>query len=54
MLDTVVGILGKSNGAPMLLTYERTKRDGDFLRSVSQFPVGTAAATGVMILPALE
>jgi len=51
MMDTLVGILGKSNGAPVLLAYSRTKQTGDFLSLINQFPLGTATATGAMLLP---
>jgi hypothetical protein len=53
MLDTLVGILGKSNGAPVLLSYRRTRHGGDFLASVGEFPVGTTVASGAMLLPAI-
>jgi hypothetical protein len=52
MMDTLVGILGKSNGAPVLLAFSRTKRSGDFLSLMNQFPLGTATATGAVLLPA--
>jgi len=52
MMDTVVGILGRSNGAPMLLAFSLTKRGGDFLSLINQFPLGTATATGAVLLPA--
>jgi hypothetical protein len=51
MMDTLVGILGRSNGAPVLLAFSRTKRSGDFLSLMNQFPLGTATATGAMLLP---
>ena len=52
MMDTLVGILGKSNGAPVLLAFSHTKQSGDFLSLVNQFPLGTATATGAVLLPA--
>jgi hypothetical protein len=52
MMDTLVGILGKSNGAPVLLAFSRTKQSGDFLSLINQFPLGTATATGAVLLPA--
>lgn len=53
MLDRSVGILGKNNGAPVLLTFARTG-GGDFLSQVSEFPLGTAVATGALLLPPLQ
>lgn len=52
MLDRSVGILGKKSGAPVLLTYLRA-RGGDFLSQVSEFPLGTAVASGALLLPPL-
>jgi hypothetical protein len=55
MLDTLVGILGKSNGAPVLLSYSRTKIGGDFLSPLGTFQLGgVATATGAMLLPAIQ
>lgn len=54
MMDTSVGILGKSNGAPVLLSYSRMKQGGDFLSPISEFPLGMATATGAMLLPAIQ
>jgi hypothetical protein len=54
MLDTLVGILGKSNGAPVLLSYSRMRHGGDFLTAVGEFPVGTSVASGAMLLPAIQ
>jgi hypothetical protein len=51
MTDTAVGILGRNNGAPVLLSYRRG-RHGDFLSAISQFPLETATASGLMVLPA--
>lgn len=51
MMDSLVGVLGKSNGSPVLLAFSRTKRSGDFLSLVNQFPLGTATATGAILLP---
>jgi hypothetical protein len=53
IVDTLVGILGKNNGAPVLLAYSRSKQSGDFLSRMNEFPLGTATATGAMLLPAL-
>src|SRR5450631_1162190 len=52
MMDTLVGILGRSNGAPVLLAFSRNKQSADFLSLISQFPLGTATATGAVLLPA--
>ena len=52
MMDSLVGILGRTNGAPVLLAFSRTKRSGDFLSLMNQFPLGTATATGAVLLPA--
>jgi len=54
MLDNLVGILGMSNGAPVLLTYGRTNMGGDFLSLISDFPLGTATATGALLLSPLQ
>ena len=53
MMDMSVGILGKSNGAPVLLTFSRTK-NGDFLHPMGEFPLGMSTATGAMLLPAFQ
>jgi hypothetical protein len=53
MTDASVGILGKSNGAPVLFAFSRMDQRGDFLSSTSQFPVGTVIAVGAMLLPAM-
>jgi hypothetical protein len=45
MMDMSVGILGKSNGAPVLLTFSRMKQGGDFLSPMGEFPLGMATAT---------
>lgn len=46
-----VGILGMHNGAPVLISYSRARDDGDFLTAMSEFPLGTAVATGALLLP---
>ncbi len=51
MMDGWVGVLGMSSGAPVLLSYARSKRSGDFLSLVGNFPVGSATASGALILP---
>jgi hypothetical protein len=53
MMDMSVGILGKSNGAPVLLTFSRMK-SGDFLSPMGDFPLGMSTATGAMLLPAIQ
>jgi hypothetical protein len=53
MTSTLVGILGRSSGAPVLLACSRTKQGGDFLSLINEFPLGTATATGAMLLPPL-
>lgn len=50
----VVGMLGKSAGAPVLVAYSRSGANGDFLELLNQFPLGTAAATGALVLPPLS
>ena len=54
MMDTLVGILGKSNGTPVLLTFSRMKQGGDFLSPIGEFPLGMSTATGAMLLPAIQ
>jgi hypothetical protein len=51
MWQGLVGMQGVNKGQPVLLTYRRTP--GDFLTAVSEFPVGTAAAAGALLLPAM-
>jgi hypothetical protein len=48
MRDDLVGIQGIHDGAPVLLTYTRTK--GDFLTLLSEFPLGTALAAGALLI----
>jgi hypothetical protein len=54
MMDRWVGILGKSNGMPVLLAYARTKQGGDFLSAMGEFPLGMSTGTGAMLLPAMQ
>jgi hypothetical protein len=49
-----VGVLGKHNGVPVLISYARSGGDGDFLTAMSEFPLGAAVATGVLLLPSLR
>ena len=48
-----VGILGVHNGARVLMVYERSEDGSDFLTSIGELPVGTAVATGALVLPPL-
>jgi hypothetical protein len=47
----LVGVQGVHGGQPVLLVFRRTA--GDFLTPVSEYPVGTAAAAGALLLPPL-
>jgi hypothetical protein len=47
-----VGILSTSAGSPIMLVYGRADDNSDFLAPVNQIPLGTAAATGALLLPA--
>jgi hypothetical protein len=49
-----VGILGVHNGARVLMMYQRAEDDSDFLTAMGELPVGTAVATGALILPPLS
>ena len=49
--DGMVGIQATRAGAPVLQTYARADDDGDFLTLVSEFPIGSAKATGALLLP---
>jgi hypothetical protein len=46
-----VGILGRNNGVPVLISYARSGDGGDFLTAMSEIPLGAAAATGILLLP---
>jgi hypothetical protein len=48
-----VGILGTHNGARVMMVYARAADDSDFLTSMGELPVGTAVATGALVLPPL-
>ena len=50
----LVGVLATRAGAPMLLVYGRADAHGDFLAPVNEIQVGSAAATGALLLPALS
>jgi hypothetical protein len=47
-----VGILGRHNGVPVLISYARSADGGDFLTAMSELPLGAPVATGVLLLPA--
>lgn len=49
----MVGVQATRAGVPVMQTYGRVDRDGDFLTLLSEHPVGTATATGALLLPAL-
>jgi hypothetical protein len=49
----IVGILGKHNGANVLMVYARADEDSDFLTSLSELPVGATVAAGALVLPPL-
>jgi hypothetical protein len=49
-----VGILGAHNGARVLMVYARAEDTSDFLSSMGEVPVGTAVATGALVLPPLS
>ncbi len=48
-----VGILGKHQGANVLMVYARADKDSDFLTSLRELPVDAAVATGALVLPPL-
>ena len=50
----LVGILATNAGSPMMLVYGRAEDHSDFLALLNQIPVGTASATGALVLPALS
>jgi hypothetical protein len=50
----LVGVLATRAKAPMLLVYVRAEANSDFLAPVSELQVGSAAATGLLLLPALS
>ncbi|HEX8113122.1 MAG TPA: hypothetical protein VF516_35570, partial [Kofleriaceae bacterium] len=49
-----VGILGTHNGARVMMVYARAEDDSDFLTAITELPVGTAVATGALVLPPLS
>jgi hypothetical protein len=50
----LVAIQATRAGAPVLQTYARSERDSDFLTLLSELPVGTARASGALLLPPLS
>ena len=46
-----VGVLGRHNGVPVLISYARSRDGGDFLTAMTELPLGAPVATGVLILP---
>ena len=52
MAQGLVALQGVHNGAPVLLAFHRTS--GDFLTPLGELPVGTAAAAGALLLPAIS
>jgi hypothetical protein len=50
MRNGVVGVLGVHHGVPVLLTYLRSSDTGDFLTFLTETQVGTAVATGALVL----
>lgn len=54
MRKGLVGIMGTSGGAAVLLVYAPSENDSDFLTLVNQFPAGAATASGALLLPALS
>ncbi len=47
----LVGILATQTGAPTMLIYSRAEDNSDFLVPLNAFPLGTANATGALLLP---
>ena len=50
----LVGIQATRAGAPVLQTYARAEHDGDFLTLLGEYPLGTARASGALLLPPLS
>jgi hypothetical protein len=51
MWGGLVGMQGVHDGKPVLVTFRRSA--GDFLTAMSEVPVGTAVASGALLLPAI-
>lgn len=54
MRHGTVGVLGVRNGARVLMVYVRSDDDSDFLTSVREIAVGSAMATGALLLPPIR
>lgn len=52
MSEGLVALQGIHNGAPVMLTFERTT--GDFLTSLGEISVGTTLAAGALLLPPIS
>jgi hypothetical protein len=52
--DGIVGILGVHNGARVLMVYAHADEGSDFLTSIREVAVGTAMATGALVLPSIR
>jgi hypothetical protein len=51
MRHGIVGILGVHSGARVLMVYARSDDASDFLTSIREVAVGSAMATGALVLP---
>jgi hypothetical protein len=51
MRHGIVGVLGVHGGARVLMVYARSDDDSDFLTSIREVAVGSAMATGALVLP---
>jgi hypothetical protein len=49
-----VGILGVHSGTRVMMVYARAEDASDFLTAMGEYPVGTAIATGALVLPPLS
>jgi hypothetical protein len=54
MRNGLVGVLAVHAGLPVLQTYARSDDTGDFLAGMKEFQVGTAKATGALLLPPVD
>jgi hypothetical protein len=54
MRDGLVGILGTHDGARVLMVYAHADHDSDFLTSIREVQVGSAMATGALLLPPIR
>ena len=53
-LEDLARRAGIHDGAPVLLTYARSEDNGDFLTWTNEIALGTAKATGALLLPAAK